>query len=67
MPVILNPKDYERWLQPGDPQRLPTDLLRPFPAESMKCWQVSRDVGNVKNDRPELIAPIAHTDSLFGG
>ena len=35
MPVILEPRDYERWLEPGDPARPPVDLLRPFPAEKM--------------------------------
>jgi putative SOS response-associated peptidase YedK len=39
MPVILQPKDYDRWLTPGDPERLPVDLLRPFPAEQMKAWR----------------------------
>ena len=54
MPVILKPKDYDRWLEPGDPQRPPVDLLRPFPAELMKSWKVGKDVGNVRNDNPSL-------------
>jgi putative SOS response-associated peptidase YedK len=54
MPVILKPADYQRWLEPGDPQRLPIDLLKPFPADLMKAWKVSKDVGNVKNDNPGL-------------
>jgi putative SOS response-associated peptidase YedK len=66
MPVILSPKDYERWLQPGNPERLPVDLLRPYPAEEMTCWAVGKEVGNVKNDRPELIEPIRVAGSLFG-
>src|SRR5580700_1122645 len=28
MPVILAPKDYERWMAPADPAQLPVDLLR---------------------------------------
>jgi putative SOS response-associated peptidase YedK len=35
--------------------RLPIDLLRPFDSEQLKAWKVSTDVGNVKNDRPDLI------------
>jgi len=54
MPVILKPNDYQRWLEPGDPQRLPTDLLKPYPAELMKAWKVSKDVGNVRNNHPGL-------------
>jgi putative SOS response-associated peptidase YedK len=58
MPVILHRQDYDRWLEPGEPSRLPVDLLRPYPAEEMKAWPVSRDVGNVRNNRHELIEPI---------
>jgi putative SOS response-associated peptidase YedK len=58
MPVILAPRDYERWLAPADPAHLPIDLLRPFPAEGMTAWKVSNAVGNVKNDEPGLIVPL---------
>jgi putative SOS response-associated peptidase YedK len=54
MPVIIPAKDYDRWLQPGDPTRPPVDLLRPFDADKMTAWKVDRAVGNVKNDRAEL-------------
>jgi putative SOS response-associated peptidase YedK len=59
MPVILHRQDYTRWLKLGEPANLPVDLLRPYPAEEMKAWQVGNDVGNVRNNRPELIEPIA--------
>lgn len=55
MPVILDPRDYERWLEPGDPTRLPIDLLRPFPAEKMRSWAVNERVGNVRNDDADLL------------
>lgn len=58
MPVILSQKDYDRWLAPVDLAHLPVDLLRPFPADMMTAWKVSKAVGNVKNDDPSLIAPI---------
>lgn len=58
MPVILHRRDYERWLTPGDPARLPIDLLRPYPDEEMKAWKVSPDVGNVRNNRPGLVEPL---------
>jgi putative SOS response-associated peptidase YedK len=57
MPVILSPQDYSRWLDPGEPSRLPIDLLRPFPAEELRAWKVSAAVGNVKNNFPELRLP----------
>ena len=55
MPVILEPRDYDRWLVPGDPDRPPIDLLRPFPAEKMLAWPVSGRVGNVRNNDPQLL------------
>jgi len=58
MPVILSPKDYDRFLAPVDLAHLPVDLLRPFPADVMTAWKVSKAVGNVKNDDPSLNAPI---------
>ena len=64
MPVILAQRDYERWLEPegesgGDPARPPVDLLRPYPAERMRAWQVSQRVGNVRNNDPELLEQAA--------
>ncbi len=35
MPVILEAKDYGRWLARGSGEQLPLDLLRPFGAEGM--------------------------------
>ena len=34
-------------------------LLAPYPAEEMTCWPVSTRVGNVKNNDPSLIEPVA--------
>ena len=47
MPVILEPKDYTRWLEAAAVGQLPVDLLRPFPAEQMIAWPVGDRVGNV--------------------
>jgi len=58
MPVILEPKDYDRWLDPGDAARPPVDLLRPYPADRMNAWTVSERVGNVRNNDPELLERI---------
>jgi putative SOS response-associated peptidase YedK len=64
MPVILKPSDYDRWLEPGDPNRLPVDLLRPYPAEEMVAWRVGKSVGNVRNNDPSLITPIDATPGV---
>jgi putative SOS response-associated peptidase YedK len=58
MPVILAPKDYERWMASADPAQLPVDLLRPFDADKMISWKVSATVGNVRNNEPSLCAPV---------
>jgi len=55
MPVILEPRDYNRWLDPGNAARPPVDLLRPFPAEKMRVWPVSDRVGNVRNNDAQLL------------
>jgi putative SOS response-associated peptidase YedK len=34
-------------------------LLDPYPPDGMVCWPVSPRVGNVKNNDPSLIEPIA--------
>ena len=44
MPVIVTPRDYERWLAPADPARLPIDLLRPHASEEMTAWKVDSPV-----------------------
>ena len=64
MPVILESRDHERWLDPADPARPPIDLLRPYPAEKMQAWQVGERVGNVRNNDPELLERAA-PDRLF--
>jgi putative SOS response-associated peptidase YedK len=60
MPVILGPQVWPEWLgeEPADPARLKV-LLAPYPAEEMTCWPVSTRVGNVKNNDPSLIEPVA--------
>jgi putative SOS response-associated peptidase YedK len=60
MPVVLAPNVWSEWLgeEHADPPRL-KPLFAPFPSEQMTCWPVSTRVGNVKNNDPNLIAPIA--------
>jgi len=55
MPVILESRDYDRWLSREETQRPPVDLLRPFPSDKMEAFEVSKDVGNVRNNSPALL------------
>lgn len=59
MPVILKPSEYGRWLDPGEPDRPPVDLLRPYDAELMTVWKVGSEIGNVNNDWAGLCLPLA--------
>jgi len=54
MPVILNPSNYDRWLD-RESQRPPADLLRPFDASQMVATPCNPKVGNVKNNGPEML------------
>lgn len=60
-PLIIAPKDYERWLAESEPSHLPIDLLRTWSGEEMKAWRVAKLQGNgphllepVKDDPPSL-------------
>ena len=54
MPVILQERDYDEWLlrDEGPP---PVHRLQPFPAAEMQARPVSRDVGNVKSNHPDVL------------
>src|SRR5438477_624149 len=52
MPVIIGPEHWAAWL--GEEPCDPASLLKPFPAERMTLWPVSKRVGSVKNNDPAL-------------
>ena len=55
MPVILHPRDYDRWLDREETERLPMDLLRPFEADEMEMYAANPKVNSVRNNGPELM------------
>ncbi len=59
MPVILPRPIVDQWL---DPSISTADELKPmlqqFPAGKMQAWPVGKDVGNVRNQGPELMKAI---------
>lgn len=57
MPVILDPSDEARWLDPGLTGPAVSACLRPFPAERMEAYPVSALVSSPRNDGSELIEP----------
>ncbi|NCA72289.1 MAG: SOS response-associated peptidase [Sphingobacteriia bacterium] len=59
MPVILAPEAVARWLDPAGTPETTSNLLGPCPDERLALHPVTRAVGNVRNEGPELIAAIA--------
>jgi len=64
MPVILDPKDYDLWLDPDvqEVSRL-KPLLRPYALEQMTYYPVNLRVNNPKHDDPLCIEPLTEQRS----
>ncbi|MCO4763710.1 MAG: SOS response-associated peptidase [Myxococcales bacterium] len=59
MPVIVPPDAWSLWLAPQDPGRHTLQqLLRPFPADEMRAYEVSPLVNSVRNDLPACAEPV---------
>src|SRR5262245_40520297 len=58
MPVMLLPEDYDTWLGPSKSPDELSALLRPYDANLMEAYAVSRVVNSVKDDTEECIGPI---------
>jgi putative SOS response-associated peptidase YedK len=60
MPVILHPEDYAMWLDPDFDEKEPlTSLLKPYPADTMEAYAVSRRVNKPSNNEPSVLEPAA--------
>ncbi len=59
MPVILDPRDYQPWVDPAfrDLPRLEA-LLRPFPPEEMEGFPVTPRVNKPDFDEPSCVEPL---------
>ena len=58
MPALLLPDEFSTWLDPSfhDTNAL-QDLIRPWPDDDITFHRVNDEVGNVRNNRPELLEP----------
>jgi putative SOS response-associated peptidase YedK len=56
MPVILQPDNYDHWLNSENP--FPGDLERPFESEALRFYPVSKDVNKPINDGPTCFEPV---------
>jgi putative SOS response-associated peptidase YedK len=59
MPVILDPPDFDLWLDPSvqDVEAI-RPLLRPYPSEAMVAFPVSPLVNSARNDDPQCVLPL---------
>jgi putative SOS response-associated peptidase YedK len=67
MPVLIPPDCWAAWLGEAVPSTGAINaMLKPYPSEAMAFWRVDRRVGNVRNDSPDLFAPLAEHASPPG-
>ncbi len=59
MPVILPASAYDSWLDPASPDTALRELLAAPVQEELYSYPVSKMVNSPKNNRPELLEPIA--------
>ncbi len=60
MPVILDLRDYARWLDPSETSTEDAvNLLRPFDPDQMTAYPVSTRVNTPKNNDEDLIRAVA--------
>ena len=52
MPVLLDDHQFDEWMRGSRDQAV--TLLTPYPG-MIEAWEVGADIGNVKNNRPELM------------
>ena len=55
MPLIIDPTDFNRWLTAATP---PADLLRPYRADGMTAYPVSKAVNTPARDEPGLVERV---------
>ena len=59
MPVILDYDAYDLWLEPNNqPPAEMNHLLKPYPADAMTAYAVSRLVNKPQNDMPACTKPV---------
>jgi putative SOS response-associated peptidase YedK len=67
MPVILDPDNYDLWLDPGMTNvEAVSELLKPFDARQMRCYPISMRIDHVANDDAECSAPVQLTETQAG-
>jgi len=63
-PLLVPREHWARWLDPGL-EHPGDDLLVPGTPGVLDAWPVGAAVGNVRNDGPELVAPVQRPPTLL--
>ena len=58
MPVVLTLDAAEEWLDESTRTRRAVDLMAPYDAPDLECYEVSRFVNSPANDSPDCITPV---------
>jgi len=67
MPVILDPDNYDLWLDPGMTNvEAVSEMLKPFDAGQMRCYPVSTRINYVANDDAGCSAPVELSETQAG-
>jgi putative SOS response-associated peptidase YedK len=64
MPVILKPEHYDAWLNP-DTSKKEIETIIDDSRDDFVYWAVSTDVGNSRNDFPELLKDLRAEEDFF--
>lgn len=62
MPLMVERERWGSWLDPRRPQDELLGLLTPAAPGTLEAFPVSKAVGNVRNNGPELVEPLALED-----
>jgi putative SOS response-associated peptidase YedK len=67
MPAILDPDNYDLWLDPGMTNvEAVSEMLKPFDARQMRCYPISTRINYVANDDAECSVPVELTEIQAG-
>jgi putative SOS response-associated peptidase YedK len=56
MPLVIDESQFDDWMR--GPPELAADMMKPYGGE-VEIWQVGATVGNVCDNGPELMEPVA--------
>ena len=61
MPVVLDNAQFDDWMR-GMPDQAAA-MMKPYAGE-IEAWEVGAEVGNVTNNRPELMELVVVREAL---